>query len=223
MDIPMESKRVPGWRRVAVGFDEMLTRAADGVFIMTADGRIAFWNRAAGRILGYSSCEVVGRRCCDFLHAWDERGRRLGCRGCHVIRLARKGAAVQTFDALVRHKAGRRLRIDISTLVAPDGGRAGDPLTVHLFHGATPPRDFPGHAGKPKPGPAPAASGPRVLTPRETEVVQLLTVGATSRAVAKRLNVSTATVRNHVQHILVKLGVHSRLEVVAYVLRHHLL
>jgi two-component system nitrate/nitrite response regulator NarL len=54
-------------------------------------------------------------------------------------------------------------------------------------------------------------------------VVRLLTAGATSRTIAKRLNVSTATVRNHVQHILVKLGAHSRLEVVAYALRHQLL
>jgi DNA-binding NarL/FixJ family response regulator len=60
----------------------------------------------------------------------------------------------------------------------------------------------------------------RSLTARETEVVRLLTTGATSHAVAARLNVSTATVRNH---ILVKLGVHSRLEVVACVLRHQLL
>jgi two-component system nitrate/nitrite response regulator NarL len=36
---------------------------------------------------------------------------------------------------------------------------------------------------------------------------------------AERLHVSPATVRNHVQHILEKLGVHSRLEAAAYATR----
>ena len=39
--------------------------------------------------------------------------------------------------------------------------------------------------------------------------------GASTRAMAERLHVSPATVRNHVQHILEKLGVHSRLEAAA--------
>jgi DNA-binding NarL/FixJ family response regulator len=40
--------------------------------------------------------------------------------------------------------------------------------------------------------------------------------GANTRAVAAHLYVSPATVRNHVQNILVKLDVHSRLEAAAY-------
>jgi DNA-binding NarL/FixJ family response regulator len=35
--------------------------------------------------------------------------------------------------------------------------------------------------------------------------------------------VSSATIRNHVQNIFGKLGVHSRLEAVAYATRHRLL
>jgi two-component system nitrate/nitrite response regulator NarL len=107
--------------------------------------------------------------------------------------------------------------------VVPNGGRTDDRSTVHLFHEATWPRDLPDGRAEPARDSAPAASAPRLLTPRETEVVRLLTAGATSRTIAKRLNVSPATVRNHVQHILAKLGAHSRLEVVAYVLRHRLL
>ena len=42
-------------------------------------------------------------------------------------------------------------------------------------------------------------------------------------AAAKRLRVSQATIRNHVQNIFGKLGVHSRLEAVAHANRHRLL
>ncbi|HKZ75050.1 MAG TPA: LuxR C-terminal-related transcriptional regulator, partial [Actinomycetota bacterium] len=61
------------------------------------------------------------------------------------------------------------------------------------------------------------------LTRREREVLRFLTGGANTRAMAERLHVSSATVRNHVQNIFAKLGVHSRLEAVAYATRHRLL
>ena len=46
-----------------------------------------------------------------------------------------------------------------------------------------------------------------------------MTTGANTRALATRLRLSPATVRNHVQNILEKLGVHSRLEAVAWMTR----
>lgn len=53
------------------------------------------------------------------------------------------------------------------------------------------------------------------LTTRELEVLDLLADGASGRLIAERLYLSLNTVRNHVQNILSKLGVHSRLEAVA--------
>jgi two-component system nitrate/nitrite response regulator NarL len=47
--------------------------------------------------------------------------------------------------------------------------------------------------------------------------------GLGTAAVAERLHVSRATIRNHVQNILAKLGVHSRLQAVAFATRHRLL
>lgn len=52
------------------------------------------------------------------------------------------------------------------------------------------------------------------LTPRESEVLELMAEGATNDEVADRLFISRNTVRNHVQNILTKLGAHSRLEAV---------
>jgi DNA-binding NarL/FixJ family response regulator len=48
-------------------------------------------------------------------------------------------------------------------------------------------------------------------------VIGLLARGMGTREMADRLQVSRATIRNHVQSILGKLGVHSRLEAVARV------
>lgn len=57
------------------------------------------------------------------------------------------------------------------------------------------------------------------LSPRELEVLHLLATGATNRAIADQLFLSVNTVRNHVQQILQKLGVHSKLEAVATAVR----
>ncbi len=61
------------------------------------------------------------------------------------------------------------------------------------------------------------------LTPRETDVLALLAEGADTAAIASQLLIGTSTVRNHIQRILHKLGVHSRLEAVACAREHGLL
>jgi NarL family two-component system response regulator LiaR len=57
------------------------------------------------------------------------------------------------------------------------------------------------------------------LTEREWEVLDLLVEGATTGDIARQLDVSLATVRSHVKHVLGKLGMHSRDEAVRYVRR----
>jgi DNA-binding NarL/FixJ family response regulator len=51
---------------------------------------------------------------------------------------------------------------------------------------------------------------PGRLSPRELEVLQLLTRGQTNREIAHNLTVSTSTVKIHVEHIFSKLGVSDR-------------
>jgi DNA-binding NarL/FixJ family response regulator len=58
------------------------------------------------------------------------------------------------------------------------------------------------------------------LTPRETEILQLMADGASPDLIAERLRVSPYTLRTHVQNVLTKLGVHSKLEALAFAIRH---
>ena len=61
------------------------------------------------------------------------------------------------------------------------------------------------------------------LTPRELEVLEMLARGAGGREIARTLGVAPNTVRTHVQSILSKLQVHSRLEAAAFAVRHGLI
>ncbi len=53
------------------------------------------------------------------------------------------------------------------------------------------------------------------LTPRQTEVLELLERGRSTKQIAAELQLSIETVRNHIRHLLQAMGAHSRLEAVA--------
>jgi DNA-binding NarL/FixJ family response regulator len=67
---------------------------------------------------------------------------------------------------------------------------------------------------------APLASD---LTKRELEVLRLLSEGLSQKEIASSLVISSKTVAAHIQHILGKLGVHSRAQAVAHAYRRGLL
>jgi len=60
------------------------------------------------------------------------------------------------------------------------------------------------------------------LTPREIEVLRALTEGLSTPEICERLFIAPNTLRTHVQNIMGKLRVHSKLEAVAFALRHRL-
>jgi two-component system, NarL family, nitrate/nitrite response regulator NarL len=58
-----------------------------------------------------------------------------------------------------------------------------------------------------------------LLTPREREVLARLVRGESTTGMARAMGVRLSTTRTHIDSLLIKLGVHSRLEAVAYAVR----
>ncbi len=58
-----------------------------------------------------------------------------------------------------------------------------------------------------------------ILTPREAELLSLLTEGLSNRDLGKRLFISEATVKTHLAHIYAKLGVETRAAAIATAIR----
>lgn len=206
--------------------NQALDQAGDGAFVIDRDGRICRWNRAAEKILGYPAREVIGRACCDVLGGYDEHDNRLCHAGCHVRTLLGMGESVQNFDMRTRTRTGQPLWLNISVLRLPANGRSGGHI-VYLFREVTAAREtmrlvherLAAAAGHQET----AAQTLQTLTRREIEILRLLASGLGTGDIVDRLHVSRATVKNHVQSILAKLGVHSRLEAVAYANRHRML
>ncbi|MEU8693828.1 response regulator transcription factor [Streptomyces sp. NPDC048665] len=66
------------------------------------------------------------------------------------------------------------------------------------------------------PGPEPADVAPDGLTARETEVLVLIADGLSNQEIARRLHVSTATVKTHINNLFAKTGLKDRAQAVRY-------
>jgi DNA-binding NarL/FixJ family response regulator len=94
------------------------------------------------------------------------------------------------------------------------GGSPMSPMIArHLlsrWQADKPARLAPGRPG----GQAPGGARPEALSPREFQVLDLITRGFSYPEVAAQMGVSVSTVRTHVRNIYGKLGVHSKTEAV---------
>jgi DNA-binding NarL/FixJ family response regulator len=144
--------------------------------------------------------------------------------------MSRAASARELADAIRAVAAGFRM-------VAADSPapRHASPQHASPQHAAPPPRDggAPGREGSRPPGgvldavhsPAPherdlhAELLLRSLSGRERQVLGLLARGYSNRRIAEACYLSLNTVRTHVQNVLVKLGVHSKLEAAALAVR----
>lgn len=214
---------------------EALANAADGAFVVNKDQCILYWNEAAQELLGHSAAKVVGQACYEIIRSCDDKGQSLCCRHCPVITTALDGQAVATYDVVAQTQSGEMRWINISILTIFPSDDDSGPLVVHLFRDATQKKQneqfirrlFDSSEGSPELVPptqssAVANSLTELLTEREREVLSLLAHGLNTNAIARSLSISSATARNHVQSILNKLQVHSRLEAVTYAFEHKL-
>ena len=215
---------------------QALTQTSDGAFVIDRRQRIIFWNRAARRILGYPGAEALGQRCYQILGGRDAQGRTLCQRYCRFAVQAEGDVALPTMDVFARHRDGHGCWLNVTTLVQRPEGSASGQVIIHLFRDVSRHKqqqqfveqvlsasqqmqrgDAPPRAPTPS---APPASRLARLTPRQQEVLDLLANGAGTAEIAAMLTLSPATVRNHIQNILSRLGVHSRLEAIAYFYQH---
>ncbi|HEV8119008.1 MAG TPA: LuxR C-terminal-related transcriptional regulator, partial [Thermoanaerobaculia bacterium] len=61
------------------------------------------------------------------------------------------------------------------------------------------------------------------LTTREKEILRCLAQGMSTSTISRKLFISPVTVRNHIQNLLHKLDVHTKLAAVVFAYRHDLI
>jgi two-component system nitrate/nitrite response regulator NarL len=81
---------------------------------------------------------------------------------------------------------------------------------------------LPGSGGAAAAEPAPAAADPiHSLSPREHEILALIARGASNKEIGRALDIAETTVKIHVQHILRKLNLSSRVQAAVYAASRH--
>jgi DNA-binding CsgD family transcriptional regulator len=146
--------------------------------------------------------------------AFEHRACSVSCR---LLSQASSAESLKTFDLQITAKSGRPIWVSMSTVVLPPAG-AKNPRVVRMFRDVTELKELLALIRHRLIG-APAPKDPvSRLTRREAEILRLMASGATNRALAERLHVSPATIRNHTHHIFEKLGVPNRLAAVTLVL-----
>ena len=105
----------------------LLDEVAEGVYFTDMDRRITFWNKAAARISGYSSKEVLGKRCSEniLIHV-DGRGRALCLVGC-PLGCTLKDRKTRRKSIFLHHRQGHRVpvRVRVYPLLDEKGAVAG--------------------------------------------------------------------------------------------------
>ncbi len=222
----------------------MLTRTADGAMLADEQGTVVLWNKAAERLLGFRADAVLGRPCYEVMRGETLSGHPFCSLSCAVGHRLGCGSGVRNFDIQTHTKAGKVIWLNVSSLPVPS--RKKDRfLFVHLFRdigrqatvrhlvnelhsvlSAPAERPAPGAQHTRSPAPSSEDTFPDIpatlpLSRREREVLQHLARGERTTRIADTLCISTATVRNHVQHIFEKLGAHSRLEALAVAFHHN--
>jgi PAS domain S-box-containing protein len=191
------------------GLRTLLERAHDVVLVTTtSEGQILFWNPGAERRFGYRARDVMGRPIGEIL-ALDTASTPA------AWQLQLPSGTDHTFEVRTRTRRGRTIWLDV-TAFAADGPV---PIVVYVARDVTRTRDL---LRQLREHLVPNQDHPR-LTPRELEVLRAFAAGLSTGALAERLGVSRATIRNHAQNIFGKLGAHTRLEAVMLATRRRLL
>jgi PAS domain S-box-containing protein len=169
--------------------DEVLEHVNVPSYVLDVHGTVRWENEAARRLVG----DVRGRHFTSVV-APEETLRARERFARNVV-----GSVKVTDGSMVMiDPGGNRVSVDVSSVPLYDGehvvgvfGQVSDIVEEPHEHTELP------------------------LTPRQTQVLELLERGRTTGQIASELHLSTETVRNHIRNLLHALGAHSRLEAVA--------
>jgi PAS domain S-box-containing protein len=206
----------------------LIQRTADPAFALTERAEIWAWNSAAEAVTGFGPSEAVGQSFPLLTEACGPLGKPLDHEYCE--RAIRDGG-VSSFDLELRTAAGSAIWLNVSVLVF-EPLRFSPALIVHLAHDITASRNrraFYERLRETAREIVQMADEERhlvpvpVLTQQEQRLLSLFAQGKTPAHVAKELDISSQTLRNHLYHVNQKLGTHNRLEAVIHAVRRGLI
>lgn len=182
----------------------------DPAFAVSRGGEIVLWNSAVEKLLGYPASTAMGKHCWELLSGQDTNGNQYCYQQCALREMAFQHKPVSECQLSLKTASEGRKQYAISCLVVFDV--PGDDMLLHTCRllDTTLNQD-----NNTKTVTRLSTNHNRgALTSRELEVLAHLANGKNTNEIASMMYISKRTVGNHIQHILYKLHVNSRLEAV---------
>ncbi len=209
-----------------------LEQTADAAFCVNDQGEICSWNTAAEKLFGYSSSEAIGKSCHRLLQSRGSLGTEVCTPEFYARQALEHDCPTPNFDLQVTNRSGRRIWVDLSTLVFKNG-RTHPRLIVQLARDITERKQREdllhdmlqiskqivaisegNGVGHPPPVPS--------LSEQEQSILRQFSDGQNSAEIAQNLGITLQTLRNHLHHINEKLGTHNRLQAVMHAMHRKL-
>lgn len=206
---------------------ELLEGTTDAGFTVDLQGEIRTWNKAAETLFGYPASSAVGNACATIVKGRLDSRTRVCCQSCDVLECIRAGRDVSNFDMEVSTRAGRRVWVNVSLLVAYDP-HTERRLIVHMMRDIRKrkkaerlTREMLRIAKSLVSTAEQSGELPPIvpLTSQEKKILSLLIAGKGTNEAAEELEISTSTLRNHISHINRKLHTKNRTEAVMKALK----
>lgn len=104
------------------GYENLLEDLFEGLYFVDADRTIIRWNKAAEKLTGFTSAEMLGKHCSDnLLNHVDENGRKLCIGHCPLVKVMDEGLPLEQ-DVFLHHKNGHRLPVRVRAHPLCDSG-----------------------------------------------------------------------------------------------------
>jgi DNA-binding CsgD family transcriptional regulator len=211
---------------------DLLNNSTDAMFAIDGDQQVVCWNHGCEDLTGVSAFQAIGSRCHEVLQGHEPCGRRFCKPNCPLGQLAKGGPSPKAVSLRIPTRENGKIQVNLGTMLIPSPVDQ-EWRVVHFMRrghrkssaGLVARQDLGGHTnGKDHPQGLGGNSshGLCLLTEREREILRFLNHGLTTDAMSQHLHISTTTVRNHIQRLMAKLNVHSRVEAVTYAHRFHL-
>lgn len=94
-------------------YAQLLDRVSDGIYFVSRDRHITYWNAGAQQITGYSADDVVGRSCAEgILRHVNDAGRQLCLHGCPLAGVMTDGKP-RAAEVYLHHEDGHRVPVTV--------------------------------------------------------------------------------------------------------------
>lgn len=191
-------------------------RTDHAVLAVGPDHRVAYWDARTELLTGLGESDAVGRPFHEALSGEREDGTPLCRQDCPALRLARAGQPVPAYEARLYSPSGKEHWVSVTVLaVESEEG----PYLVKLLRDSHREHEtlqmVRGLVRLSERGVSTASRQTPELTPRQLEVLGLLSEGKSARAIGSQLRLAETTVRGHIQALLQAFGAGSQMEAVA--------